>query len=349
MLALTIPRPLRRFLTWAGIALAVLLALGLAAAGALRLEFTGAPAAWARTTGHDALWMGHAWVDGRKTAADVDRLAARIRQSGIRDVYVHSGPFDADGTLDPGKYANARNFLKWWREKLPGVRVSAWLGQVVDHDVDGHVDLADLATRAKIVAGAKALADLGFDGVHYDFEPVPDGDPGFLSVLKETRQAVGGKLLSTATQQIEPLPGLRFLLRLAVGHEKYWTTGYFRQVAALTDQVAIMTYDSWTPLPSLYGGHVVRQAELAMEAVPPDKTVLIGAPAYHDHIVGLSDYAESVRTAADGTRLALTEHGPRTEIGLALYVDFAATEEDWKEYEDAWVRPGLPPSAGVPG
>jgi hypothetical protein len=322
------------------IVLAVVLALGLIAAGALRLQFTGSPAAWARTTGHDALWMGHAWVDGRKTAADVDALAVRLRQSGIRDVYVHSGPFDADGTLPAGKYPNAANFLKWWREKLPGVRVSAWLGQVVDGGVAGGLDLADPATRTRVVAGAKALTDLGFEGVHYDFEPVSDGDRSFLDVLTETRQAIGSKLLSVATQQIEPLPGMRFPLRLIVGHDKYWTPGYFRQVADLTDQVAIMTYDSWTPLPSLYGGHVVRQAKLAMGLVPEDKTVLIGAPAYHDHLVGLSDFAESVKAAADGARLALTDDGPRSNLGLALYVDFAATEEDWKEYETAWVRPG---------
>jgi hypothetical protein len=340
MLALTIRRTIRHVLRWAVIALAVLLALGLIAAAALRVEFTGSPAAWARTTGHDALWMGHAWVDGRKTAADVDALAARLRQSGIRDVYVHSGPFEADGTLRAGKYPNAANFLKWWREKLPGVRVSAWLGQVVEDGVSGSLDLADPATRTKIVAGAKALSDLGFDGVHYDFEPVPDGDRSFLDVLTQTRQAIGTKLLSTATQQIEPLPGMRFPLRLIVGHDKYWTPGYFRQVADLTDQVAIMTYDSWTPLPSLYGGHVVRQTTLAMGLVPEDKTILIGAPAYHDHIVGLSDFAESVAAAADGARLALTEDGPRSNLGLALYVDFAATEEDWKEYETAWVRPG---------
>ncbi|GAA4582141.1 glycoside hydrolase family 18 protein [Planotetraspora phitsanulokensis] len=336
---MTIRGTIRHVTRWAVIVLAVLLALGLTAAAALRIEFTGSPAAWARTTGHDALWMGHAWVDGRKTAADVDALAVRLRQSGIRDVYVHSGPFEADGTLRADRYPGAADFLKWWREKLPGIRVSAWLGQVVDDDVEGSLDLADQPTRARIVAGAKALADLGFDGVHYDFEPVQDGDRSFFDVLTRTRQAIGAKLLSTATQQIEPLPGMRFPLRLAVGHDKYWTPGYFRQVADLTDQVAIMTYDSWTPLPSLYGGHVVRQTKLAMGLVPENKTILIGAPAYHDHIVALSDFAESVASAADGVRLALTEDGPRSNLGLALYVDFAATEEDWKEYETAWVRP----------
>ncbi|GAA4187685.1 hypothetical protein [Microbispora amethystogenes] len=344
MLASTTRRPtrrtVRRVLRWTALAAAVPLALGLAAAAALRVQFAGTPAAWTRTTGHDALWMGHAWVDGRRTEADVRALAVRLRASGIRDVYVHSGPFKYDGTLPPDRYANAGNFLKWWRKNVPGVRVSAWLGQTVNDNGKPHLSLADPAARARIVAGARDLVAVGFDGIHYDFEPVPDGDGPFLGVLRETRAAIGARLLSVATQQIEPLPGLRAPTGLAIGHDKYWTPDYFRQVVGLTDQVAIMTYDSWTPLRSLYGGYVARQTSLALGLVPEDKTLLIGAPAYHDHGVPYADRAESVEAAAEGARLALGEHGPRTEFGLALYVDFAATEEDWREYETAWVRGG---------
>ncbi|WP_432871287.1 hypothetical protein [Microbispora rosea] len=336
MLALTT----RRVLRITAVVVAVPLALGLAGAAALRLQFAGTPAGWARTTGHDALWMGHAWVDGRRTEADVRALAVRLRASGIRDVYVHSGPFKYDGTLPPDRYANAGNFLKWWRKNVPGVRVSAWLGQTVNDNGKLHLSLADTATRARVVAGARDLVSLGFDGIHYDFEPVPDGDESFLSVLRETRQAIGDRPLSVATQQIEPLTGMRAPAALAIGHDKYWTPDYFRRVVGLTDQVAIMTYDSGTPLPSLYGGYVARQASLALGLVPEDKTLLIGAPAYHDHGVAYLDWAESVENAAEGARLALSEHGPRTEFGLALYVDFAATEEDWREYGRAWVRGG---------
>lgn len=323
--------------------------LGLAAAAALFLEYAGTPAAWTGTTGHDALWMGHAWVDGRRTEADVRALAVRLRASGIRDVYVHSGPFKYDGTLPPDRYANAGNFLKWWRKNVPDVRVSAWLGQTVNDNGKPHLSLADPATRARVVAGARDLVALGFDGIHYDFEPVSDGDAPFLGVLRETRAAIGDRLLSVATQQIEPLPGLRGPTALAIGHDKYWTPDYFRQVANLTDQVAIMTYDSWTPLNSLYGGYVARQAALALDLVPENKTLLIGAPAYHDHGVWYGDYAESVEAAAEGARLALGDHGPRTEFGLALYVDFAATEQDWREYERAWVRGGAKGGAASPG
>lgn len=68
--------------------------------------------------------------------------------------------------------------------------------------------------------------------------------------------------------------------------------------------------------------------------------MLIGAPAYHDHGVSWADEAESVEKAARGARLALTSYGkPRERFGLALYVDFAATKEDWAEYDKFWFKP----------
>ncbi|MEO3856294.1 glycosyl hydrolase family 18 protein [Acrocarpospora sp. B8E8] len=326
----------RRVLKWLAIIVAVPLTLVLIVAAMLRLDYAGTPAPWAKSTGNDALWLGHAWVDGRRTAADVNTLAARL--GSMKDVYVHSGPLDANGTLPTAKYPNAANLLTWWKARLPGVRISAWLGQTVNPDDEGHLNLADQATRARVVVGAKALVDLGFDGIHYDFEPVDDGDADYLALMRETRQAIGSAVLSVATHQIEPVIGATFLFRTVGGHPKYWSPEYFRQMAELTDQVAIMTYDSWTPLQSLYGGYVARQTAMALELTPATTDLLIGAPAYHDHMVGISDYAESVAMAAEGTRLALTDHGPRPNLGLALYIDFAATEEDWREYEQAWVR-----------
>lgn len=315
---------------------ALLLVLPGVAAATLTIQFTGTPAPWAKSTGHDALWLGHMWVDGRKNAADVKALAVRLRKTGIKDLYVHSGPFDLDGTLPPAKYSRAAEFLKEIRAELPKVRISAWLGQ----KVDGGLDLDDATARQRVLDGARAVMTAGFDGVHYDFEPVGDSDAEFLQLLTGTRQVVGKGLLSVSTPQIEPFPLTRPLAHVAIGHDKYWSPAYFTKVAALTDQVAIMTYDSFLPSELLYGGYVVRQATLALDLVPENKTALIGAPAYHDHGLSWGDAAESVATAAEGARLALTSHGTRRELfGLALYVDFAATPEDWKEYEQAWLNP----------
>ncbi|WP_433439807.1 hypothetical protein [Nonomuraea sp. CA-141351] len=321
---------IRRGLRLLALALAIVVALVGLLAAALRIQFTGAPAAWAKSTGNDALWLGHMWVDGRRTERDVEQLAVRLRATGIKDVYVHSGPFDWDGTLNPAKYPNAANFVKWMHERLPTVHVSAWLGQSVKNGLD----LDDPKSRENVLAGVAAIMKQGYDGIHYNFEPIGDGDTEFLELLDRTRQHT--KLLSTSTPQIEPYPGMRMTARAILTHDKYWSEGYFKQVADRVDQVAIMTYDSFTPLQSLYGGYVVRQAELALRLVPDGKLLLIGAPAYHDHGIEWADAAESVAMAAEGARLALSAHGRRERFGLALYVDFAATEEDWKEYMTRW-------------
>ncbi|MGV9778433.1 hypothetical protein [Streptosporangium sp. NPDC003464] len=333
MIARTRARRGLRFLT---VVAALLLVLPGVAAATLTLQFTGTPASWAKSTGHDALWLGHMWVDGRKGAADVKKLAVRLRKTGVKDVYVHAGPFGSDGSLPGDRHPAAKDFLKWWRAELPKVRVSAWLGQ----KVDGVLDLDDPASRQRVLDGVRHVMELGFDGVHYNFEPIGSGDTDFLDLLTRTRPIVGDGLLSTSTPQIEPFPLTRPAVRAVIGHDKYWSPDYFREVAARTDQVAVMTYDSFLPSELLYGGHVVRQGTLALDLVPPEKTLLLGAPAYHDHGVSWSDAAESVATAAEGARLALTSHGRgRERFGLALYVDFAATEEDWSEYERFWSRP----------
>ncbi|MER6944894.1 hypothetical protein ABT294_12800 [Nonomuraea sp. NPDC000554] len=322
---------IRRGLRLLALALVVVVALLGLLAGALRLQFTGDPAAWAKSTGNDALWLGHAWVDGRRTEQDFQGLAARLRTTGIRDLYVHSGPFEWDGRLDPAKYPNARNFVQWGKKYLPGVRLSAWLGQAVKNGLD----LDDPKARQNVLDGVADIMRTGFDGVHYNFEPIGDGDTDFLVLLDQTRRLTG--LLSTSTPQIEPYPLMRPVARALLSHDKYWSQGFFRQVVDRVDQVAIMTYDSGTLSQSLYGGYVARQAALALDLVPQDRSLFVGAPAYHDHGLSWSDDAESVAVAAQGARLALSDHGPRERFGLALYVDFAATEEDWREYTSQWL------------
>lgn len=325
---------IRHALRVVALALALVVVLSGLLAGAHRLQFTGAPASWAKSTGNDALWLGHAWVDGRRTEKDVEELAARLKSTGIKDVYVHTGPFAQDGSVQP-RYPVASEFVTWFHRHAPGVRVQAWLGQ----KVDGYLDLDDARVRDRILTSVGQIVGLGFDGLHYNFEPIGDDDEEFLDLLARTRGVLGeGRKLSTSTPQIEPYPLMRPIARVLSRHDKYWSQGYFQRVAALVDQVAVMTYDSFMPADWLYGGHVVRQAKLALDLVPEDRLLLIGAPAYHDHGVAFLDESESVAVAAEAAKLALTDHGRRANFGLALYVDFAATEQDWAEYDRYWMH-----------
>ncbi|WP_228563876.1 hypothetical protein [Catenulispora rubra] len=251
---------------------------------------------------------------------------------------MHDGPFEMDGSLDPTRSPEAGWFIDAVHRELPGVRVEAWLGQVVGGEA---LHLDDAATRWRIAAGVSAALDRGFDGVHFDFEPVPEGDPGFLDVLGAARAITRAHhaLLSASAPQIEPLSGFRIPGNLLAGHPKWWSQNYLRQVAGYCDQVAVMAYDTSLPTAWAYRGYVARQTQVALSAVPTNVELLMGVPAFHTPDPGHWDRAETMSAALDGVRLGLGAHPPPRPFGVALYVDFAATPADWAAYRTDWLSP----------
>lgn len=295
----------------------------------------------AHTTGDDALWLGHAWVDGHRGPQDIAALAAQLHRTGIKDLFVHVGPLNQDGSLDAALRPQARWFVDAVRSALPGVRVLAWIGDIVRPRTGG-LDLEDAHARQRVLtADASVLGD-GFDGVHYDFEPVGDADPGFLALLDATHALVrnAGRMLSISAEQVEPVPGGRWALESLIGHDSWWSSGYLHQVASRVDQVAIMSYDSvlWTA--SSYSGFVRDETHIALDAVPHNVALLMGVPAYEGHSLVHDSAAETTAAGIRGVRLALP-HGAPTDraVGVALYIDFGATRADWAAYRSDWVDP----------
>ncbi|MEU4211157.1 glycosyl hydrolase family 18 protein [Streptomyces sp. NPDC026206] len=331
--------PRRRLVTRIALALLLLVLAPVVAAGsALRASYAGAPADEAVTRGRDAVWLGHAWVDGRRGPADLARLRKRIGDTGIRDLYVHAGPLEHDGTLPPSAYRNARWLIDSVHRELPGVRVQAWLGDKLVRRGGGGLRLASAPARDAVVASARQVMGAGFEGVHLDVEPVPTGDDDFLKLLDSLRPAVrsAGGVLSVAAQQIDPLPSMHSASGLW-GGQKWWTQSYFGKVARRTDQIAVMSYDTALPWENLYGGYVARQTTLALQVTPKETDLLMGVPFYHTDNLGHQSRAETAAAAVRGTRLGLSrEDRHRQRFGLALYVDFAATEADWRAYRAGW-------------
>lgn len=338
-----LPRWSRRTLA-ALVALCTLLGTLVGVTGAaLFVEGAGTPPAAAHSTGDDALWLGHAWVGWQpgsagapKTDADLQALVDQVRSSGIKDLFVHDGPFEMDGSLNPARSPKAEWFIDAVHRELPGVRVQAWLGQVVG-GTSLHLD--DAATRGRIVAGVGAALDRGFDGVHFDFEPVADGDSGFLDVVGAAHAVTASHhaLLSVSVPQVEPMTGFRLPGDLLAGHPKWWSQAYLRRVAVDCDQVAVMAYDTSLPAAWAYRGYVARQTQVALSAVPPNVQLLMGVPAFHTHDPGHWVDAETMPAALDGIRLGLGAHPPARPFGVALYVDFAATPADWSAYRSHWL------------
>jgi hypothetical protein len=328
----------RRALRWiAGTVVLLFVLVPAAGAGALALSDAGTPAHGTMSRGRDALWMGHAWVDGRKTPADAARLAASLRGTGIHDLYLHVGPLDDRGVLDPGLRPRAAVEVGALHTALPGARVLAWVGGAVGRRA---LDLAQAQLRERVAAAAGQVLDDGFDGVQYDLEPVANGDGDFLAVLDAVRPRIVGRgaILSVAASKLEPVPGLGSVAAVVAAGPALWSPAYLAAVATRVDQVVIMAYDTALPLEALYGGFVARQTRLALGAVPSSTDLLIGVPAYHDENPGHHAWAETVQASVRGVRLGLSQDPGRRRFGVALYVDFAATVADWRAYRDAWVK-----------
>ncbi|WP_406862931.1 hypothetical protein ABZO31_21815 [Streptomyces sp. HUAS MG47] len=325
---------------WIVLALALLLVLPpLGAYAALRVTYAGDVAEGTTSRGKDAIWLGHAWVDGRKKDADVAAFAARIKGTGIRDLYVHAGPLEHDGTLPADRYPRAKWLIDAVHRTMPGIRVQAWLGDILATEGPDGLRLEQTESRAAVVASARQILDAGFEGVHFDLEPLHSGDAHYLSLLDDLRELTRARRaqLSVAAHQIDPLPAAHTVVGALSGSEKWWSQEFFGQVARRVDQIAVMSYDTWMPLEVMYGGYVAQQTELALEVTPEDTDLLMGLPFFHEDDLGHHDSAETVAAAVRGTRLGLTAADPgRKRFGVALYVDFAAEEGDWTAYREGW-------------
>ena len=336
------PRPWGRTLRRTALALVLALLLPtLAAEIALRVNYTGDPADGTYTRNRDAIWLGHAWIDGRKTDADIDALATRLEGTGIRDLYVHAGPLEHNGTLPKSAYPKARWLIEAVHRELPGVRVQAWLGDVLATESPDGLRLERAETRAAVVASTRQILAAGFEGAHFDLEPLHSGDRDYLGLLDSLHSVTRAHdaQLSVAAHQIDPLPGFHSFWGTVAGHPKWWSQRFFGQVARRVDQIAVMSYDTMQPLDTLYGGYVAQQTSLALEVTPQSTDLLMGLPFYHENRFGHWNHAETVPAAVRGVRLGLSRtDADRTRFGVALYVDFAATEADWTAYKSDWVR-----------
>ncbi|MQA86874.1 MAG: hypothetical protein GEV03_20145 [Streptosporangiales bacterium] len=155
-------------------------------------------------------------------------------------------------------------------------------------------------------------------------------------------------VLSMSAHHVAPLPGMGSVDDLFIGHTKWWSPGYLGQVASRVGQVAVMSYDTALPTRPLYGGYVRRQTDVALGAVPGHTDLLMGLPAFHTDNLGHHESAETVAAAVRSVRLALGDNR-RQRFGVALYVDFAATDADWRAYHQQWAASSQTPRPRNPG
>jgi hypothetical protein len=288
---------------------------------------------------HDrnAVWLEHRWLERAHSEAEMEALFTKLRQRGIGYAYPHLIPFDASGQLPPHDREQLRAFLACARRVAPELKLLPWIGGLrtgYKRQRPGTIELADLTQRQRIVAEARGLVDEGFDGVHVNVEPVDDGNDEFLALLRALRTAVGDKhLLSLAATRPAPLG-------LPRAPNFVWSPDYYGRVAATTDQIVIMAYDTALPTPSLYRRYVrwaARSVAGALDASGSDARVLMGIPTYEPFGFMHRRGVETPENALVGVVAGLRGLGAGgTFEGIALYAEWTTDEAEWRAYERYW-------------
>ena len=285
----------------------------------------------------NGIWVGHRWYTGREvhsgdrvSESEIESLVGRLRHSGIRYVYVHAGPLLADGSIED----SADPFFSELRRAYPEGVFLAWLGARVDK-----VRLEEEAWRSAVVDVVERLPAEGFDGVHFNLEPIRDGHPGYLELLSQVRARMGdGWMISQATPRSAPLG-------ISVGalRRNFWSGAFYRATMDIADQTVLMAYDTNLPLRIAYVAFVRDQTRrlVRWSCAALKHEVLIGIPTYHDVPEYSDPSVENIHNATLGVRSALESFPNKPECfrGVSIYANWVTDADEWRQFEHTWKNP----------
>ena len=277
----------------------------------------------------NAAWIDHHWVGTLVSRSSIVSLCRQLMDHEIGAVFVHVGPADASGNIAEGRAPYARSFITAFHALCPKVQALAWIGQLLP-SWDGMVNLQSATIRAGLVRAAQHFISLGFDGVQYDLEPVADGDPAFLALLRLTRATLPGRRIAVATpsiilQSASVLPHLRLPLQP-------WSAAYSQQVAALSDELDPMLYVTGLRDSGAYAAFIAGQAR-AFAASLPLVAIRIGLPAFAGRTDYFDDRAENLSSGLLGLTRAF---GGRRQPAVAIYPMWDITPGGWAAF-DRWL------------
>jgi hypothetical protein len=284
--------------------------------------------------GANAAWLGAAWVSESHSTAEIGALADALGRNQIRHVFVYTSYLKPDGRFN-STYSHSSEFVRTIRARRPEICVQAWIGLPL-----AYVDLTEAAVRDRIVEFcADRIREEGFDGIHLDPEPVANGDAGVLALVDELRRGIGpNTTLSIATRRIWPA---HLDIKLPIVDKFAWQADYYREIARRVDQIALMTYDSGLPLPSLYRRWVSLQVIQLSRAVDSTQVELfVGVPASEERTLTHWPEAENITSGLQGVIDGLTDPGvrPSAVTGVAIYPYWEMDARKWASYESLWLN-----------
>ncbi len=290
-------------------------------------------------SGTDAMWMRRHWIHGGLPAEAPAELAEFTRTRGVDTIFPFLGPMDEQGWpgwRDGGVVRRyepelAGAFFSEMKTQRPELRIVPWTGGVIDRDVR----LEDPEQRAAFAAHATEIVRLGADGVQLNVETMPEEQRAFLDLLRETRAAIGPE----ATLSVAAYPPKTLLHPF---DEVHWSLEFLAEVCIISNDLAVMGYDTALRARPLYRGLVQDwTTDLARTLKTPAEggcTWRMGVPAYSDDEPWHDPAVETMDEAIRGIQAGLGPEAPSNFRGVALYASWTASEEEWAYVDRIWQR-----------
>lgn len=285
--------------------------------------------------GQNAIWIGHKWVGEYSGAGEVQKLVNNLKENEFSTVFVHVGPVESSGNIAPEKYQYALNFLEKARLIDKDIKYQAWMGQV-----RGKINLSDEEVRHNVANLCMMMTHfVGFDGIHFDIEPVWDGDEAFIDTLEECRGRVKpGSKISVALAEFIPRSFI-WLTQKFKEFENYNTEVNYRNVGQYADQIIAMTYDTGFQKDWTYRW-LVREQVVGVTKLFKDKEVFVAIPAYEEKKPGFDPEIENVESGMRGIINGLNNSRSRDKnfAGVAIYPYWEFDEDEIKTYRKLWLN-----------
>ena len=279
-----------------------------------------------------AVWLGVTWVNDLHTDDEITELATILRDNRVDTVYAYTSYLKDEG-FNP-TYDHASAFIERFHTAAPGISVLAWIGIPTysgdPYQQQGAYRLGNADIRGQIADfAAFAVADLGFDGVHLNAEPVPSGDAGWLMLLGEVRTLLpDDAYLSVAAH---PLRLTQSVTSVPYPPQSYhWQADYMRQVAILVDEVTLMAYDSGLFFPRDYRHWLAYQTQtFADTTAKSDARIMIGLPSTDEFTFSHQTHVEYLQNALAGLQMGLDNVSSSAIDGIALYAYWDTSATEW--------------------
>ncbi len=303
--------------------------------------------------GRNAIWIGTEWTYDTRTDEDVAALAARLREHEIGTVYAWvswiplSGQWiGAAGGPFADREANVLRFVSQFRAAYPEARLFGWLGVPIEAP-DIPYRMNDTAFQQNVAAfSTYTISDLGFDGVFLNVEPVWDRyGEDFIQLINTVRLEIGQDaeiaipVLPDWTPLDASIPQPRTIVPGTV-----LSPELKERLMLLTDQIAVMAYNSALTSPFDYSAWYAHQVEVyakvAEELGGGGIDLYIGIPTYPNELPGHDVNVENVFTALNGLRQGLEQAGTASNFvtGAAIYMDTYTDDNEWLQFQQGWVE-----------